>query len=280
MQVWTRHQISASGISPLPSRVTALREHPVPKDRATLQRFLGLINYYHRFIPQVAGMLAPLHQQASGKGKSITWSDDCQKAFYKVKEALSQVTLLHHPRPDAPTSLTVDASNTALGAQLKQRQGKNWQPIAFFSLKLSTAEKKYSGSIKHFKHFLEGRKFTLYTDHKPLTTAINSQSDRSPRQTRHLSYISEFTTDIQHVKGKHNVVADALSRLSSVANPGDQQNVCQTKPSIHHTKQEDYELLAADQQKPGVLDPYLNSKTGLVLSLKGFPFSVIHQQGK
>ena len=65
-----------------------------------------------------------------------------------------------------------------------------------------------------------------------------------------------------------------------MANPGDQRNVNQTKPSIHYTKQEDYELLAADQQKPGVLDPYLNSKTGLVLSLKGFPFSVIHQQGK
>ena len=166
-------------------------------------------------------MLAPLHAQTSGKGQSITWSNDCQVAFESVKEALSHVTLLHHPRPDAQTSLTVDASSTALGAQLEQRKGKDWQPIAFFSRKLSSAEVKYSAfdhellgayaAIKHFRHFLEGREFTLYTDHKPLTTAVSSQSDRSPRQTRHLSYISEFTTDIQHVQGKHNVVADALS---------------------------------------------------------------------
>ena len=84
-------------------------------------------------------MLAPLHAQASGKGQSITWSNDCQVAFENVKETLSHVTLLHHPRPDAQTSLTVDASSTALGAQLEQRKGKDWQPIAFFSRKLSTA---------------------------------------------------------------------------------------------------------------------------------------------
>ena len=228
------HQVSAGSISPLPHRVTALPEHPAPKDHASLQRFLGLINYYHHFIPHVAGLLAPLHAQASGKGQSITWSNDCQVVFKSIKEAQSHVILLHHPRPDAQTSLTVHASSTALGAQLEQRKGKDWQPIAFFSSKLSTAEVKYSAfdrellgayaAIKHFRHFLEGREFTLYTDHKPLTTAVNSQSDRPPRQTRHLSYISEFTTDIQHVQGKHNVVADALSRLSPVFTPEDEEN--------------------------------------------------------
>ena len=122
------HQVSARGISPLPDRVTALREHPAPKDRASLQRFLGLINYYHRFIPHVSGLLAPLQAQASGKGQSITWSNDCQVAFESVKEALSHVTLLHHPRPDAQTSLTVNASSTALGAQLEQRKGTHPGP--------------------------------------------------------------------------------------------------------------------------------------------------------
>ena len=67
-------------------------------------------------------------------------------------------------------------------------------------------------SLKHFRYFLEGRSFTIYTDHKPLTFALASSTERSPRQTRHLSYVAEFTSDIRHVKGSANVVADALSR--------------------------------------------------------------------
>ena len=72
-------------------------------------------------------------------------------------------------------------------------------------------------SIKHFRHFVEGRPFTVFTDPKPLTYALASSTDRSPRQANHLSYISEFTSDIQHVRGTENVVADALSRPLSAA---------------------------------------------------------------
>ena len=92
-----------------------------------------MINYYHRFIPHVADVLAPLHAQASGKGQTIQWSESCQTAFEKAKKALKEAVLLHHPHPDAPTSLTIDASNTALGAQLEQTQGQSWVPLAFFS---------------------------------------------------------------------------------------------------------------------------------------------------
>ena len=93
---------------------------------------------------------------------------------------------------------------------------------------ITHAELKYSAfdrellaiylSIKHFRYFLEGRQFTVYTDHLLLTTAITSTADRSPRQTRQLSYIAEFTTDIRHLPGKTNVVADALSRSCAELN--------------------------------------------------------------
>ena len=133
-------------------------------------------------------------------------------------------TLLVHPHHQAPTSLTVDASDISLGAVLEQRLDGSWKPIAFFSKKLKPAEKRYSTfdrellgiylAIKHFRHLLEGRNFHVYTDHKPLTFAIDRKSDiYTPRQTRHLSYVSEFTTDIRHISGKTNVVADALSRI-------------------------------------------------------------------
>ncbi|GFO47460.1 Gag Pol polyprotein [Plakobranchus ocellatus] len=116
----------------------------------------------------------------SGKWQrtNIEWTTECQEAFDSAKEVLSKAVLLHHPQPDAPTSHTVDASNTAVGAQ-----GRSWVPFAFFSRKLSDSEKKYSAfdrellasysAVRHFRHFLEGRPFTLYTDHKPLIFALS-----------------------------------------------------------------------------------------------------------
>ena len=155
----------------------------------------------------------------------------CDEAFKEVKNSLSHAVLLHHPNPFSSTSLTVDASEVAIGAELSQRgSDHSWKPLAFFSHVLTPAERKYSAfdrellamylAVRHFKHFLEGKPFIIYTDHKPLTQAISSPSDtRSPRQTRHLSYVAEFTSDIRYIKGERNVVADALSRPSSVLVP-------------------------------------------------------------
>ena len=114
------HRVSAEGITPLPDRITALRDSSAPGDRTSLQRFLGMINYYHRFLPGITAVLAPLHSQASGMAYRLVRG--MPKCFNKVKEVLSEAVLLHHPHPNAPTSLTVDASNTAIGAQLEQRQ--------------------------------------------------------------------------------------------------------------------------------------------------------------
>ena len=131
------HRITPKGIRPLPDRVSALNDCSAPSDRTSLQRFLGMINYYHRFIPDIANTLAPLHEPASGKGQQIEWSAACQKAFEKAKENLNDAVLLHHPRTNAHTSLTVDASNSALCAQLEQFHDGYWVPLAFFSKKLS-----------------------------------------------------------------------------------------------------------------------------------------------
>ena len=179
------HRISAEGVQPIPDRIKSLCECKAPTDRSSLQCFLGMINYYHRFLPHTASILAPLHAQVSGKGQRIDWSEDCQAAFQRAKDSLCKATLLHHPRPHAPTSVTADASNTAMGAQLEQLHGDSWVPIALFSRKLSETEKKYSAfdrellaaynAIKRFRHFLEGHPFTLCTDHRPLTTALTSK---------------------------------------------------------------------------------------------------------
>ena len=172
----------------------------------------------------------------------------------EAKSKLANAALLHHPNPFSSTCLTVDASEVAVGAELAQRGGRDlaWRPVAFFSHKLTGAEKKYSAfdrellavylSVKHFRHFLEGKPFTVFTDHKPLTHALVSVTDnRSPRQTRHLSFISEFTSDIRHIKGQNNIVADTLSRpsVTSVSFP--------EIPSV------DFAAVAAAQDPGGVL---------------------------
>ncbi|GFS03714.1 Pol polyprotein [Elysia marginata] len=272
------HHVSTQGIAPLPNRVAALRDSKPPQNHTALQRFLGMVNYCHRFLPRIAPILALLHAQESGKGQNIDWSAEFQESFDKVKEMLARSALLYHPQPDAPTSLTVDASNTTVGAQLEQRQGRSWVPLAFFSRKLSESEKKYSAfdrellasysAIRHFRHFLEGRSFTLYTDHKPLTFALSSNSDRSPRQTRHLSFIAEFTTDIQHIKGKFNVVADALSRINTsdiTSNAADTKKLCPVSAHPLGVDCTNFDQLAEDQIRSGEMASYRTTTTGLVL---------------
>ncbi len=118
----------------------------------------------------------------------------------------------------------VDASGDHVGAALQQRVSPSaaWQPLAFYSKKLEPAQTRYSAfdrelyacvaGIRHFRYMLEGRKFTIYTDHKPLTYALSKVSDLwTAMQSRQLSYVAEFTADIRHIPGVENVVADALS---------------------------------------------------------------------
>ncbi|UYV74058.1 hypothetical protein LAZ67_11001992 [Cordylochernes scorpioides] len=135
----------------------------------------------------------------------------------------TQNTLLNYPQPNSTLSVLVDASNVAVGGVLQQLNDTAWEPISFFSKKLSPAETKYSAfdrellaaflSVKHFSYFLDGKTFMLFTDHKPLTYAFTSKSERSPRQERHLNYLSQFSMDIRYVKGSENIVADTLSRI-------------------------------------------------------------------
>ncbi|CAA9993988.1 unnamed protein product [Nesidiocoris tenuis] len=225
------HLVTQDGVKPLPTQVEKILSFEKPKDVKSLRRYLGMLNFYRSFIPQAAAILADLNGFLKGyPGKQnavISWTSEGSDAFQKSKEALAAATLLHYPRPDTELSLMVDASEQAIGGSVQQKVQGSWQPLGFFSRKLSETERKYSAydrellaayaSIKHFKHLLEGRVFTLYTDHKPLTYALNQKLDKaSPRQASQLSYIAQFTTDIQHISGKDNVVADCMSRIEAV----------------------------------------------------------------
>ncbi|KAL5486941.1 hypothetical protein EMCRGX_G019484 [Ephydatia muelleri] len=222
------HRVNSSGIYPLEERVSAIRNFARPTTFRKLREFLGLVNFYHRFVPHCATLLQPLHDLlSSGKGENqtLSWTSDAEKAFSASKNALANASLLFHPKPSAATSIMTDASDKAVGAVLQQRVDDAWHPIAYFSKKLKPAETRYSTfdkellaiylAIKHFRHFVEGRSFCVLTDHKPLTFALTlHSSNHSPHEARQLDFIVQFTSDIQHVKGADNQVADALSRIN------------------------------------------------------------------
>ena len=228
------HVVNAEGIRPMPTWVTAIKEFPRPTTIKELQAFLGVINFYHRFVPAAAQLLLPLYNVLVGRPartSPVKWSTTMDKAFQDAKTALASATLLVYPRADAPTAVTVDASDMAIGGTLEQFTDGLWRPLAFFSRKLQPAQTRYNAldrellaahaAIRHFRYFLEGRQISLFTDHKPLTFALSKISDAwSARQQRQLSAISEFTVDIRRVAGKDNVVADVLSRAAISAISG------------------------------------------------------------
>jgi RNase H-like domain found in reverse transcriptase/Reverse transcriptase (RNA-dependent DNA polymerase) len=225
------HHVQASGIQPMACRVEAMVKFPQPKTVGQLQTFLGMANFYRRFLPAAAQKLRPLTEtMKGGQAAQLTWSADMETAFEWCKRGLCKAVELAHPEPEAKIFLAVDASAMHVGAVLQQRvAGCTPRPLAFFSAKLNAAQQKYSAfdrellAIRHFHWSLEGQEFYVLTDHKPLVFALHRLTDAwTARQQRHLSFVAEYTSDVRHVPGKDNVVADALLRpVAAIAVPAE-----------------------------------------------------------
>jgi hypothetical protein len=173
------HHLSAEGVEPLPENVSAVTEFPRPSTVKELQMFLGMVNFYRRFLPGAARALRPLTDCLRGgpKGPTVVeWNGEREAAFREVKHMLASATRLAHPAQSAKLSLAVDASATHIGACLQQKRAGSpgWEPLGFFSKMLEQAQVKYSAldrellacflGIRHFRFMLEGRAFTIYTD--------------------------------------------------------------------------------------------------------------------
>lgn len=225
------HMIDHQGIRPTEEKVQAILSYPKPTTVSEMRRFVGFPNFYRRSICNAARVLAPLNKFLVGSKKNdktpIIWDSEADAAFEEIKSQIANSALLFHPESNAVTRLVTDASDFGMGAALEQMISGSWRPLSFFSRKFTPTQKNYSTfdreltaifeSIKYFRYFLEGREFRIVTDHKPLIFVFKQKSEKSsPRQQRQLSFISQFSTTIEHLSGADNIVADALSRVEAV----------------------------------------------------------------
>lgn len=216
------HMISKKGVEVMEEKVKIIKDWPSPTNVSELRSFLGLANYYRKFIKGSSEIARPLTDLLK-KAEVWRWSEKEQAAMEKLKQALSNAPVLLIPDPELPFELTTDASDYAIGAVLTQNQGKGHQPVAFESRKLNSAEMNYPThekellaivhAIKVWRHYLDAQAFIVHTDHSPLTY-LQSQPKLSKRQARWLEVLQEFKFEIKYKAGKDNVVADALSRAT------------------------------------------------------------------
>ena len=197
------YTVGKDGIRPKDSREEAIRNFSRPRTQKELKRYLGMLNFYRRHVPNAAEVLAPLNKLTStrkGRKPAFIWNDKAESAFIKCKELPANSALLEYPVKDASTALTVDASGVAVGGALHQEVDGVMRLLAFFSKAPSPAETKYSTfdrelfamylSVKHFRYFLEGRSFHIYSDQRPLVNAFAGMfTNGTARKTRHMSYI-------------------------------------------------------------------------------------------
>ena len=138
------HVVTANGIKSLPSKVEAIQKYPLPKDVKQLRTYLGMVNFDHRFVQNLAFYLAPLNEYLKKEGNKnsceIAWTEEAKAAFQKSKDLLAESALLVYPSESCKLSIVADASDVSVGGALQQEFKGTWQPIAFFSRKLDKTQ--------------------------------------------------------------------------------------------------------------------------------------------
>jgi hypothetical protein len=219
------HVIGADGLRVDPKKTAIVQGWPKPKDVPHLRSFLGLANYFRRFVKSYSSMVSPLTSLLR-KGKSIAdWDHACDVAFESVKKALVTAPVLAAPDFSNPDGFQVytDASLDGLGAALLQ-EGR---PVAYYSRKLIPAERNYTtteleclaviDALREWRCYLEGVRFVVFTDHQPLTFS-DTKITLSRRLVRWLEELQRFSFTWKYKKGSENVVADSLSRVPALLN--------------------------------------------------------------
>lgn len=231
------HVVSKNGIQPDPKNVKSVQDWPTPRSATEVRAFLGLCSYYRKFIRNFAHHSVPLHALTE-KNALFHWTSQCQDAFTYLKHALSNPPVIAFPDFTLPFSLYTDASCSAIGVVLGQRQGHQEKVIAYASHVLTKAERKWSTydrelwaivwAVRHFRHYLYKQPFVIVTDHKPLLglRKIPIDNDRTGRRARWALELDSFEWTVLHKDGHRHLNADALSRRPADTRPTEQSSPC------------------------------------------------------
>lgn len=214
------YTIDSNGFSVQKDKVKAIKEFPMPTTIKKCQSFMGLVNFYRSFIPNCSSIAKPLFNFISNKAD---WGNDQIKAVNILKEKLCTAPTLVPFVSGAKYRLTTDASFTALGSVLERLDNDNKLigVIGYFSKSINKTQQNYPigelelfaiiESLKHFRYYLHGHHFILRTDHSSLLS-LRNKTEPSTRIARWLDTLAEYDFSLEHIPGKKNVVADALSR--------------------------------------------------------------------
>lgn len=231
--------ISKDGIKVDPEKVEAITNIPRPKDVTDLRSFLGLVNFYARFVRSLSSILAPLHNLLK-KEVDWKWDHECERAFTTIKSILTSAEVLAHYDANKSLILTCDASSRGIGGVLSQPTGVHGRerPVVYVSRALTSAEKHYSQidrealaivfCLEKLHQYLYGRQFTLRTDHKPLVSIFGPKygipAMAASRLQRWSVKLAAYTYDIEYINTKLNG-ADGLSRLPLPVKTGNSPQV-------------------------------------------------------
>ena len=255
--------VSQNSIKPEEDKVKAIKDWKQPQNQKDVMSFLGLANFYRKFIDNFSKRSIAL-TKLIGKNSKFQWNKDQEDAFQDIKNALCQAPVLKSPSRNGTFIVHTDASSEAIGAVLEQEdeQTNSIKPVAYYSQKLQGAQINYQTHEKElyaiirslitWKHYLEGQKFIICTDHHSINY-LKTQPQISKRQARWVELMAEFDFDIQYKPGRTNIVADALSRKPQI-------NVIDLTLIPEHTKIKIIEEYKNDNDLNEIYDNIKNNK--------------------
>ena len=220
------HTISRNGISKGP-KADAVTKMPAPSNVTQLRSFLGSVQFYNKFLTDLSTISGPLYHLTE-KNTKWKWDQPQEDAFKKLKQMLTDNTVLAHFDPSCPVGILCDASDAGVGAVLFHRYKDNTErPIANASKTLTATQKRYPQiqkealsiifALKKFHQFLYGRKFILVTEDKPLISMFGSNTATpvlaANRLARWSLMLGQYNYTIEYRPTKQHGNADALSRL-------------------------------------------------------------------